>query len=94
MKLYQVEVTGRIGGDGLSTWELVGDSVTVDGVPMVRLSYGTITLLKNFVPSRADALRIAADKVDEMRLRLVEQSARLRAEADALTAKAATEATT
>lgn len=93
MKLYQIEVTDRIGRDGVSTWETVGERVVVEGVVMVRLAHGTITHAKDFKASRAEALRVAADKIDELRLRLIGQSERLRAESDAIVAAAIGEVT-
>lgn len=83
-KVYRVEITDRLRRDGFVTWETTAEPVTVDGVRMVRLAHGVITHADGFTPSRAQALRQAADRIDEMRLRLIGQSERLRAEADAI----------
>lgn len=83
-KVYHIEVTERLGCDGVVTWETAGEPVTVEGVRMVRLAHGTITHSKDFKASRAEALRVAADKIDELRLRLIVQSERLRAQAHAI----------
>lgn len=85
--MYRIEITdasiSRKAGIGM--WETVGQPVTVDGLPMVRLGHGTIVSAEGFYESKAEALRAAADKIDVLRLALIEQSERLRAEASSPT---------
>lgn len=92
--LHRIEVTERLGPDGVITYATVGERVTVDGVPMVRLEHGTIVAANGWHTSRTAALLAAEHQIEAIRLRLIGQSERLRAEADEITAAATAEAAT
>lgn len=66
---------------------LSGESVTVEGVPMIRLSHGTIVKAEGYHSRLSDAKREAADLIDEYRGDLAAKAAALRAEADGLDTK-------
>ncbi len=77
--VHKIEVYGC----DVTVYEKTGETIDVQGVPMVRLSFGTIVKADGFHASLADAQREAADKIDEIRQRLAERAAELRKEADA-----------
>lgn len=70
-----------IGRDGLMTYVNRGAPVLVNGDPMVRLAHGTIVDSQGWHADLESAKRAAADQIEELGTRLMEQAARLRAEA-------------
>lgn len=70
-------------GGSVTVYQHAGETVDVQGVPMVRLRHGTICRPDGFHSSLAEAQRDAADRLDEIREELAERAARLRQEADA-----------
>jgi hypothetical protein len=82
-KLYHAEVNDSwIRADGLGWWVSFGEARTVDGEPHVHLKHG-IFPAEGWHESRADAVRAAADRIEQLGHRLLDQAARVRAEADA-----------
>jgi len=70
-------------GGAATIYAMEGETLDVQGLPMVRLLHGMITKPDGFHASIADAKRAAADKVDAISRHLAEQATQLRREADA-----------
>ena len=85
--MYRIELAdGAISkSTGIGMWTTTGEPVTVDGVPMVRLSHGTIIRAEGFYASKREALRAAAESIDGLRAVLAGQAERMRAEASSPT---------
>jgi hypothetical protein len=84
-KLYHAEVNDSwFRADGLSWYVTFGEARTVDSEPMVQLNHG-IFPAEGWHENRADAVRAAADRIEQLGHRLLDQAARVRAEADAKT---------
>jgi len=77
--VHKIEVYGG----SVTVYQQAGETVDVQGVPMVRLRHGTMVKPDGFHANIADAQREAADRIDEIREELAQQAARLRQEADA-----------
>lgn len=58
-----------------------GEAVSVDGVAMVRLGGGYIHPADGYEPSKSAAMVRAADEIEQLGRRLLEQASRMRAEA-------------
>lgn len=74
-----------INRDGLMTYVNKGVPVLFNGDPMVQLSHGTIVDSEGWHPDLGSAKRAAAEKIEQLGTRLMEQAAKLRAEADGAT---------
>ena len=83
MTLYHVTIAdGSVGQNGLAFWVSAGEPINVDGQPMVRLPHGTIVPAQDWQTSRAESLRLAALRIEELGLRLLQQAKTVRADAD------------
>lgn len=71
--------------DGLMTYVNKGVPVLVNGDPMVQLSHGTIVDSEGWHADLGSAKREAAEKIEQLGKRLMEQAARLREEANGAT---------
>ena len=81
-KLFKADVSDSwFRADGLSWYVTFGEARTVDGEPMVQLNHG-IFPADGWHADRADAVRAAADRIEELGFRLVRQAAQVRAEAE------------
>lgn len=81
-KRFQVDFHDPfIHSNGLETYPLTGDAVTVDGEQMVRMPHGSIIRDKGFHDTLADATRAAAGRIEEIGHRLLAQAERLRIDA-------------
>ena len=81
--LYQADVNDfGIRADGLGWWVTHGEAITVDGEPHVKMQH-VILPAEGWHDNRADAVRAAADRIEQLGRRLLDQAARVRAEADA-----------
>jgi hypothetical protein len=80
--LYKAEPYERIGEDGISVYVQVGEPLTIDGSPMVRLSSGGyIAPAAGWHPTKAAAMADAAGTVEKWAKLLADQAARMRQEA-------------
>lgn len=70
-------------GGTVTIYAMEGETLDVQGLPMVRLLHGMIVKPAGFHASIADAKREAADKIDAISRRLAEQATQLRKEAHA-----------
>lgn len=67
------------------TWDVIsGEAIDVHGVRMVRLPHGTIVAATNWRESRSEAMVAAADRVEALAKRLLDQSKQIRVEASRL----------
>lgn len=80
--LFKCEVMSSIDSKGVSVWWSVGTPVTVNGSPMVQLAHGTIVPAVGWSASVNEAANAAADKIDNLRLVLIEQSEQLRSKVE------------
>lgn len=82
--LYQAHVTGdyQFRHEGLPYYVQHGEPQTVSGTPMVRLSHGVLVPAEGWHADRAAAVREAADRIESLGRRLLDQAERLRADAD------------
>lgn len=81
-KLFHADVSDswfRV--DGLSWYVTFGEAREVDGQTMVQMNHG-IFPADGWYADRADAVRAAADRIEELGFRLVRQAAEVRAEAE------------
>lgn len=76
--LFKVNVFETIYGDGLFTQTSEGRPVTVEGAAMVKLPHGVIVDAAGFVADKAEAQRVAADRVEEIGRRIIAQAQRMR----------------
>lgn len=74
-----------INRDGLMTYVNKGVPVLFNGDPMVQLAHGTIVDSEGWHADLGLAKRAAADQIEQLGTRLMEQAARLRAEANGAT---------
>lgn len=81
MTVYKIDIHDRRDSDGLLTWVVKGQPVTVDGVRMVKLAHGTIVPADGFVDTLAEAKQEAARQIEMIGHRVLAQADRLRAEA-------------
>jgi hypothetical protein len=82
---YQADVNDfGIRADGLGWWVTHGEAITVDGEPHVKMQH-VILPAEGWHDNRADALRAAADRIEQLGHRLLDQAARVRAEAESQT---------
>jgi hypothetical protein len=84
-KLFKPEVNDswfRV--DGLGWWVAFGEARTVDGERHVQMKHAMFPA-EGWHENRADAVRAAADRIEQLGHRLLDQAARVRAEADAKT---------
>lgn len=80
--LYRAECYERINEDGVGVYVQVGEPLTIDGTPMVRLSSGGyIAPAKGWHASKAAAMADAAGTVEQWSKLLADQAARMRQEA-------------
>jgi hypothetical protein len=80
--LHRIHLSDAIRDTGLSHWSSTGEPVDVQGEQMVRLPHGSIVPARDWHPTLAEALRCAANRIEQLGLRLVAQASSLRAEAD------------
>lgn len=76
-KLY----SAYVGSIDLHHWVQDGQPITVEGTPMVRLSHGAITPATGWRATKSEALLDAADKIEAMRAKLLQESIKLRQQA-------------
>lgn len=82
-KLFKPEVNDSwFHADGLGWWIAFGESRTVDGEPHVQMRHAMFPA-EGWHENRADAVRAAADRIEQLGRRLLDQASRVRAEADA-----------
>jgi hypothetical protein len=74
-----------INRDGLMTYVNRGVPVLFNGDPMVQLAHGTIVDSEGWHADLGSAKRAAADRIEQLGTRLMEQAAKLRADANAAT---------
>ena len=74
-----------INRDGLMTYVNKGVPVLFNGDPMVQLAHGTIVDSEGWHADLGSAKRAAADQIEQLGARLMEQAAKLRAEANGAT---------
>jgi hypothetical protein len=67
--------------DGIAYFTQHGEPMTVNGTPMVRLSHGVLVPAKGWHSEHSDAVREAAQRIEDLGHRLLAQADRLRAEA-------------
>jgi len=67
--------------EGLGYFTQHGQPMTVNGTPMVRLSHGVLVPATGWHSEHADAVREAAQRIEDLGHRLLAQADRLRAEA-------------
>jgi hypothetical protein len=78
-QLYRAEAYERITEDGVGVYLQVGEPLTIDGTPMVRMSAGGyIAPAAGWHPTKAQAFAAAAVTVEAWGKRMLEQAARLR----------------
>jgi hypothetical protein len=81
-RLYQGQVSDSwFRAEGLGWYVTFGEARSVDGEPMVQLNHG-IFPADGWYADKADAVRAAADRIEELGFRLVRQAAQVRAEAE------------
>lgn len=81
-KLFKADVSDSwFRADGLGWYVTFGEARDVDGVPHVQMNHG-IFPADGWYADRADAVRAAADRIEELGFRLVRQAAQVRAEAE------------
>jgi len=78
--LYHYSVGTNCHEDGVSVFLVKGESVTVEGRPMVRLLGGNILAADRWHETEQLAREAAADQVGRMGIRLLDQAATLRLE--------------
>lgn len=83
MTLYRLTVYETVDDSGVMTMWSTGESIDVEGEPMVRLNHGAIVKREGFHESRAAALRAASAQVDALANRLITQACRMEWEATA-----------
>jgi hypothetical protein len=74
-----------INRDGLMTYVNKGVPVLFNGDPMVQLAHGTIVDSEGWHADLGSAKRAAADYIEQLGTRLMEQAAKLRADANGAT---------
>ena len=80
-RLYQGQVSySWFRAEGLGLYVTFGEARSVYGEPMVQLNHG-IFPADGWYADRADAVRAAAYRIEELGFRLVRQAAQVRAEA-------------
>lgn len=83
MKLYTININDTcFRADGVSYYTTWGESCDVDGQPMVRMAHGAILPAAGWVDTRTEALRLAADKIEQLAERLLLQARRVREQAE------------
>jgi hypothetical protein len=81
-KLYHAEVNDSwFRADGLGWWIAFGEARTVDGERHVQMKHAMFPA-EGWHENRADAVRAAADRIEQLGHRLLDQAARVRAEAE------------
>ncbi|NBW19832.1 MAG: hypothetical protein EBR82_68850 [Caulobacteraceae bacterium] len=80
-QLYRATAYEVIRDDGADVHVQVGEPVTVQGAPMVRLAHGVLVPATGWHATREAALAEAATTVEAWGNLLLEQAARLRQEA-------------
>lgn len=82
-KVYQGQVNDTwMNPDGLGWYVTFATPRTVDGQPMVQMRHG-IFPADGWHADRADAVRDVADRLEQLGNRLLDQAAKVRAEAEA-----------
>lgn len=79
--VHKIEIGSSIDGRGVSVFRQTGETIEVDGRPMVRLSHGTIVRADGWHATKADARAAAADRIAGLGRTLLAQSEQLRQEA-------------
>lgn len=83
VNLYRVQTSGTAGGSGSHHWFQVGTPVTVDGTPMVRMSYGSIVPAEGWSATVNEAAQIGAAEIEEMARKLLVEAELLRGKTEA-----------
>lgn len=79
--LYQARVNDCwITREGLPVYVQHGEPITVQSTPMVALAHGTICPATGWHADRESAVREAADHIEQIGRRLLDQAASLRRE--------------
>lgn len=76
--LYRIDL-GHV--PSFCAWMIEGESITVQGTPMVKLRHGAIVLAERFSPSLAEARLAAAAELEAVAAGLNEQAAEMRRQA-------------
>jgi hypothetical protein len=83
VRLYSVSLADScFSSTGLGFYTTWGESCEVDGVSMVRLPHGVILPADNWFPTRDEALRLAAHKIEQHAMTLLAQAREVREQAD------------
>lgn len=81
MKFYRVYLADTmIGRDGLSYWTQEGEAIQVGGIEMVQMPHAIVPA-GGFHPSKEAAIQTAAEHVERLGHRLIEQARRMRTQA-------------
>ena len=82
-KLFKPEVNDSwIRADGLGWWVAFGEAKKLEGQRYVETRHAMFPA-DGWHETRADAVRAAADRIEQLGRRLLDQATRVRAEADA-----------
>lgn len=76
--MYQIEVFSATGPTGVTTWQMKGQRLFVDGQPMVRMPHGTIVQADGWFPTIREARLHAAFKLDSMARAIAAQASEMR----------------
>ena len=83
MKLYTCDIADSgFRDNGLAYWTSTGVACEVDGTPMVRLCNNALMPVDKWHASRAEAMRAAAHRIEQLGFRLLAQAKNLRQDAD------------
>ena len=82
-KMFKPEVNDSwFRADGLGWWVAFGEATKLEGQRYVQMKHAMFPA-DGWHDNRADAVRAAADRIEQLGHRLLDQAARVRAEADA-----------
>lgn len=81
-QLFRIDIFDTLHRSGVTTYMTVGEPVTVNAMPMVRMAHGTIIPASGFSATRQEARLLAADKIEAIGRRILNQAERLRQEAE------------
>lgn len=82
MKLYDAWIADSMFKANGIDWDVAeGEEIDVHGIQMVRMPHGTIVAATKWRESKSEAIASAADRVEELARRMLDQAERMRAEA-------------
>jgi hypothetical protein len=82
---FKADIFGQLTDRSPTVWTTDGDSISIDGVPHIRLAGGLIVPddRSRWSLTSGEAKHRAADELDEIAARITTKAASLRTEADA-----------